>query len=67
MQDTTHGFIRIHGAPLILGGPPILSTPPKVDLYKTTVEPVLLYSSDTWTLTAKQQCRVDGAYTRLLR
>ena len=28
-------------------------------------EPILLYGSETWTLTSKQQ-RVDGTYTRLL-
>jgi hypothetical protein len=38
----------------------------KIDIFKTIIEPILLYGSETWTLTAKQQKRVDSTYTRLL-
>ena len=38
----------------------------KIDIFKTLIEPILLYGSETWTLTSKQQQRVDGTYTRLL-
>ena len=39
----------------------------KINFFLTTVEPVLLYGSETWTLTSKQQHRLDGTYTNLLR
>lgn len=32
-----------------------------------TVEPILLYGSETWTMSAKATRRLDGTYTRLLR
>ena len=35
----------------------------KIDIFKTLIEPILLYGSETWTLTSKQQQRVDGTYT----
>ena len=38
----------------------------KIDIFKTLIEPILLYGSETWTLTSKQQQRVDSTYTRLL-
>ena len=38
----------------------------KIDIFKTLIEPILLYGSETWTLSSKQQKRVDGTYTRLL-
>ena len=38
----------------------------KIDIFKTLIEPILLYGSETWTLTSRQQKRVDGTYTRLL-
>ena len=33
----------------------------------TTVKSVLLYGSETWSLTTEQTRRLDGAYSRLLR
>ena len=39
----------------------------KIRIFRATIEPVLLYGSETWTLSAKQQHRLDGCYTRLLR
>ena len=39
----------------------------KVNYFLTTVEPVLLFGSETWTLTTKQERRLDGTYTNLLR
>ena len=39
----------------------------KVHFFRATVESVLLYGADCWTLTKQQQKRVDGCYTRLLR
>ena len=38
----------------------------KVNTFKTMIEPILLYGSETWTLSARQQKRLDGTYTRLL-
>ena len=38
----------------------------KLDLFKTVVEPILTYGSETWTLIAKEVKRVDGCYTNLL-
>ena len=35
----------------------------KIDIL---IEPILLYGSETWTLSSKLQKRVDGTYTRLL-
>ena len=39
----------------------------KISIFRATIELVLLYGSETWTLSAKQQRRLDGCYTRLLR
>ena len=38
----------------------------KIKLFRATVEPILLYGSETWTLTTKQMKRLDGTYTNLL-
>ena len=38
----------------------------KVRFFRAFVEPILLYGSETWTLSAKLQKRLDGTYTRLL-
>ena len=39
----------------------------KIRLFVATVESVLLYGSETWTLTKTLSNRLDGCYTRLLR
>ena len=39
----------------------------KIRLFIATVESVLLYGSETWTLTKTLSNRLDGCYTRLLR
>ena len=39
----------------------------KIKIFRVTIEPILLYGSETWTLSTKQQNRLDGCYTRLLR
>ena len=39
----------------------------KIRLFVATVESVLLYNSETWTLTKALSSRIDGCYTRLLR
>ena len=39
----------------------------KIRIFRATIEPVLLYGSKTWTLSAKQQHWLDGCHTRLLR
>jgi len=39
----------------------------KIRLFLATVESVLLYGSETWTLTKALSKRIDGCYTRLLR
>ena len=39
----------------------------KIRIFRVTIEPILLYGSETWTLSVKQQRRLDGCYTRLLR
>ena len=36
-------------------------------LFVATVESVLLYGAETWTLTAQQEKALDGVYTRMLR
>lgn len=43
-----------------------LDTKIKVEIFRATVEPILLYGSETWTLPVKLQKRLDGCYTRLL-
>ena len=39
----------------------------KIRLFRATIEPILLYGSETWKLSARQHHRLDGCYTRLLR
>ena len=39
----------------------------KVKLFSSTVESILLYGCETWTITKKIEKRIDGCYTRLLR
>ena len=39
----------------------------KIRLFQVTIQPILLYGSETWTLSSKQQKRLDGTYTCLLR
>jgi hypothetical protein len=39
----------------------------KRKVFRATVESVLLYGADTWSLTAAQLRSLDGTYTRLLR
>ncbi len=39
----------------------------KIRLFQATVESILLYGSETWTLTKLLSKRVDGCYTRMLR
>ena len=38
----------------------------KVKFFRATVEPILLYGSETWTLTVRLEKKLDGCYTRLL-
>ena len=38
----------------------------KLEIFRATVEPILLYGSETWTLSKKLEKRLDGTYTRLL-
>ena len=39
----------------------------KVRLFTSTVESILLYASETWTLTKNLERQLDGCYTRMLR
>ena len=39
----------------------------KIRLFRACVESVLLYGSETWTISAKMKARIDGCYTHLLR
>ena len=39
----------------------------KIRLFTATVESVLFYGSETWTLTKRLEKMVDGCYTRMLR
>ena len=39
----------------------------KIRLFVSTVESVLLYGSETWTLTNTITKQIDGVYTRMLR
>ena len=39
----------------------------KIRFFRACVESVLLYGSETWTISAKMKARIDGCYTRLLR
>ena len=40
---------------------------PQKKLFHATVESVLLYGCETWTITAKIREALDGCYTRMLR
>ena len=44
-----------------------LSSNIKIDLFFATVESVLLYGCEAWTLTSKQERSLNGCYTRMLR
>ena len=44
-----------------------LSNKRKVNLFRATTEMILLYGSPTWTLTKREEARLDGCYTRMLR
>ncbi len=39
----------------------------KIRLFQATVELILLYGSETWTMTASFLSRFDGCYNRMLR
>ena len=39
----------------------------KIRLFRATVESVLLYGSETWTVTKKLEESVNGCYTRMMR
>ena len=43
------------------------SSKTKIDLFKATVESILLYSCESWSLTVALTKKLDGAYTRMLR
>ena len=44
-----------------------LSRKIKVRLFTSTVESILLYNSETWTITKRLGKQLDGCYTRMLR
>lgn len=39
----------------------------KIGLFRATVESVLLYGSNSWTMTKEMERKINGTYTRLLR
>ncbi len=39
----------------------------KINFFQASVESILLYGSETWTVTARLKERIDGCYTKLLR
>jgi hypothetical protein len=39
----------------------------KIDLFRATVEKILMYGAETWTMNARMHKRLDGCYTNLLR
>lgn len=39
----------------------------KLQTFKTLVEPILLYGSETWTMTKAMEKSIDGCYTNLLK
>ena len=43
-----------------------LPTRLKIRIFRATVESILLYGSETWTLPVRLEKRLDGCYTRLL-
>ena len=44
-----------------------MSRKTKIKIFRTAVEPVLLYGSETWTLNKSDIRGLDGVYTRMLR
>ena len=44
-----------------------LKNHPKIGFFRATVESVLLYGAECWTMTGKMMNRLDGTYTRMLR
>ena len=44
-----------------------LSTPHKVKVFRSYIEPILLYNSETWTLTSTLEKSLDAFHRRLLR
>ena len=44
-----------------------LSVELKIQIFRATVESILLYGSEAWTMSVKSEKRLDGIYTRLLR
>ena len=38
----------------------------KIKLFKTLIEPILLYGCETWTLSKRMEKRLDGVYKWLL-
>ena len=39
----------------------------KIRTFKPTIEPILLYDSEYWTIDSTIRKQIDGCYTRLLR
>ena len=39
----------------------------KIRLFRSTVESVFLYNSETWTISKTLKRKIDGTYTRMLR
>ena len=39
----------------------------KIRTFKATIEHILLYGSECWTINSKMRIKIDGCYTRLLR
>ena len=39
----------------------------KVKFFRSCIESILLYNSETWTVTRKMEIQIDGLYTKLLR
>ena len=44
-----------------------LKTELKIQFFRTTIESVLLYGAESWTLTNSMCRRLDGTYTTMLR
>ena len=73
ISSTQHDIsVRIEGARATLNRLNIiwksnLSSKLKRNIFRATVETVLVYGSVTWTLTLTLEKRVDGSYTSILR
>ena len=39
----------------------------KIRTFKATIEPTILYGSESWTIDSTMHKKIDGCYTRLLR